>query len=111
MGGTKMQAQAEDVNRYDLVLHFRTVAHGKTTGSLYNKARVTTEAADQSCIARPESAEEAIKQCDEIGNAWESHKHVRRIENCSSFEDKVASSCKEILQVLAPHSVGSPRKS
>ena len=76
-------------DNYDAVFHLVTAAKGD--------ARYYTTANNQ---ARTETPEEAVALDDMMIAAWTGHPHLRVIDNCDNFEDKLKNLIREIRSFL-----------
>lgn len=85
--------------RYDAVIHMRTVA---VSGAGYTKVNNP---------ARQESADEAVEADKRTLDAWLGHPCLRVIENEASFGDKVRKAVQAVCQILGvPEPVERERK-
>lgn len=81
--------QFDLLNRYDLVIHLKTVADGKEEFYTTTNNEVRTET--------PEEARQKDKRTLE---AWLGHENLKIIGNDVDFETKIANSIKEVHQLL-----------
>ncbi len=77
------------MNRYDLVLHLKTIAYGKE--DLYSNANNK---------ARSESKEEARRLDDKTLSAWLGHDNLIILNNDVTFTEKINQGIKEIYKLL-----------
>lgn len=90
----------ELMNRYDLVLHLKTVADGKE--ELYTLSNNG---------ARTESAEEAREKDQKTLNAWLGHNNLKILGNETTFEEKINLGIKEIYRMIKmPYPIQSQEK-
>ena len=91
MLATMGYSEAQFAQRYDLVIHLVSTAHGAE--EIYIEQMANNP-------ARTESPQEARQLDDKVLSCWASHPRVLRLDNSTGFEEKIAASGRGVLDMI-----------